>query len=584
MQKNERGGICSFFYCLFFHKKTIVIINNKPGTLLQVQTKTVQLAMEPEPLKQLSAQWQAAYGEEAPQWIESLKDLQDVSKATSDCQERIGGLLSRLEQEKALLKLLERSGDTTSSGQDCLTLQEEEAPAIPSLPLQQPSPQEKKDDSPGHSSRSRALGQVDRREEKLARRVKERIKASKHWSTSGIERVLDFQGETKEEEEGVPFLKEEDETSTKKTILSRRRSRSESSTFRFLRDRGKRGGSHSNSPVAPSSKLASQVEHAPSSSSPPDDHPQESGPMEIPSINKETKRLSNGTHPPHLIDDDDNDFVASVKTIVGEDTLFIKGSLLDSDPNMTLKRDSFYTNTSGEKTPTDPLTETLTEEISPLGAAAEGAPRPLGLEMGLFEAGQFFQGQDTRYDEEEDERSMGEGDDAGSFNEIESSGFHSNFQNLAESTLTYILRDTIFASRSNSMSSLNDRRSMSPEPTTPLGGVNLRPNSGRIKERNRAAHVIDEDCMDEERLQKMLLELQDSSPCQSPSPVSTSSDPSSPTHLVPYDHMTIRQVRASDIVMYCYMYTVLCLHLEVYPSQNACNSLYHSLWPIYMYL
>jgi hypothetical protein len=169
---------------------------------------------------------------------------------------------------------------------------------------------------------------------------------------------------------------------------------------------------------------------------------------------------------------------------------------------------------------------------------------------------------DNDYDDDDDD----DNDESSSITDLENSGYHNTFTNLAESTLTYILRDTIFASRSNSIGSLGDyRQSVSPEPTTPLGGVSLRPNSGKKRER-RTGHVFEnEDIMDEEKLQQMLLEIQDS-PYHSRSPSSpfsdnTQSDPSSPTHLISYDVCQSLSARSSR--MYPVRRNTVVVHGEV---------------------
>lgn len=496
---------------------------------------------EPESFKNISDRWLQTFGTDPPKWIASL-NLDDIKEATSSCRKRIQSLSTRLKEERALLQLLdvvlevEHPNAISSSGPDRLAFLQEAPVAIATVSecvTNPPSSSKTPSESSVLVLRRRACEQVDRDHESLARRVKDKVK-SKHLSFSGSKRIFDFEEDNNLLERAKLSIPEN--IITKNTYFGRRRSSSESSTFvkEGIETTGERGLGNSPSRTLP--KFVAQVDFKPLTS----DHQEGSSPMDIPGNSKEAKRLSNGTHP-HLIEDDDNEFVASVKTIVGDDSLGNKGPHQDSDPNLTLKRDSFYTNTSGEKTPTDALTDIFNEDFSP----SVEVPQSDNLEMGLFEAGQIAQHkQEILFDDEDEEQSTGDGEETGSFNDMENTAFHSDFQNLAESTLTYILRDTIFASRSNSMSSLNDsRRSMSPEPTTPLGGVNLRPNSGRIKERNRAAQVLEnqftDEGIDEERLHRMLLELQDSSPCQSPSPVSSSSDPSSPTHFVPYDHIPI---------------------------------------------
>lgn len=495
----------------------------------------------------LSAKWLERYGSKPPEWVHHLEDLEDDHKATFACQKRILDLSLRLQQERALLHLLQ---SFNRSGPDFQTFQE----AAKTPPCEYSSEKDVltferhestfNDNSTNSLSRRRALQHVDRHHERLARRVKERVKDyTKHWSVAEIGTIFNLEEEEEEEKEQTQSLippSEEEGTEVIEKSLIRTRSRSESSIC-HQSDKGVYQSTNTSTFKSrlPSANLqfVTQVKFNPLVTD---------NSMAIPG--KETKRLSNGSAVyTHLSDDEENEIVSSVKTIVGDDILPLKVSLIpDVDPTNTLRRDTFFLESthssgSGEKTPTDALMETFMVD--------ETAPPSGDLDLCLAEAGHIYhheQEQSFDDDEFEDEYEK-QSEDVESINEMESSGYHSNFQNLAESTLTYILRDTIFASRSNSMSSLNDsRRSLSPDPTTPHGGVSLRPNSGRIKERNRAAHVLEnqltDDCIDEERLHKMLLEIQDSSPYQSPSSVSSYSDPSSPTHLVPYDHMTIHQV------------------------------------------
>lgn len=486
----------------------------------------------------LSAKWLERYGYKPPEWI---NNLEDSHKTVNACQGRILDLSIRLQEERALLQLLQaeldlqaKTSENTTCGPDYQSFQEaaktppcrhgeygsEEKEDVLTFERHEPSPFQR--DKPFSVTRRRVLGQVDRRHERVARRVKEKVK-DKHWSISEIETLFEHttinQAPLEEDNEAL------DNYPLEKKPLIRQRSRSESSVCGEIEV-------HTNTPVFTSHflspRIASKVAQV-------NLNPSVSTPMDVPG--GETKRLSNGSglH----VSDDENDFVSSVKTVVGEDTLIpLRRSLADIDPTVTLKRDAFLERSttssgSGDKTPTDMLIDTsIKEEDSSETLCLSKAGDIYHHEQGSFD------------DDEDDDDDEKQSEDAGSVNEMDTSGYHSTFQNLAESTLTYILRDTIFASRSNSMSSLNDsRRSLSPEPTTPLGGVSLRPNSGRIKERNRAAQVLEnqlnDEGIDEERLHMMLLEIQDpSSPCRSPSPVSSSySDPSSPTHLVPYDHI-----------------------------------------------
>ena len=472
----------------------------------------------------VGAKWQERYGNGPPEWVDQLGRIQDIERAISDCRERINKFTLRLKQEQCFLELL-----LSYSGGPAITTSQEAAKSPPCVY----SSEEDSDHSQGGPgsidslSRKRAYQQVDRRHERIARRVKQRVKDHKHWSVSELENVFNFEEEERESKES---------RSSKRVIhfpVTRQRSRSESSVRVPQRERENSIETLPLSPIldeahTPDSSEQSQVKifksilHEPSST------------MEIPA-----KRLSNGIHV-HKSDDDD-ELMSSVKTVVAssgnysQDFLLIQGTLPTDDiivAPSTLKRNSLTIfdsspTVSGDLTPT----ESFKEEQKPLFT------RSLDLGIELSEVANIYRDDSLDDDEEEEEEKQADDVETSS---IDNSGYHSAFQNLAESTLTYILRDTIFAtSRSNSMSSLNEsRRSVSPEPTTPIEGVNLRPNSGK-KKVQRKAQILENDDFDEERLQRMLLEIQDS-PFHSRSPSSpssdlTQSDPSSPTHLIPYD-------------------------------------------------
>ena len=174
-------------------------------------------------------------------------------------------------------------------------------------------------------------------------------------------------------------------------------------------------------------------------------------------------------------------------------------------------------------------------------ALGEGVIFPLGTAEGLIFAADDdpAETRDTEDEVENDDQV-----ETTSLNDLEASGSHAYF-NLPESTLTYILQDTLFSSRSNSVSSLTRyERSASPEvstPSMPLDGVSRRPNSTKRKDRNRVGHFLEnhyssgDQLADEERLAQMLADLRDNSPVPSHSPSSPNSDlsysnPASPTH------------------------------------------------------
>lgn len=530
----------------------------------------------------LSDKWLERFGCSPPEWVGLQEEPQDIETAINACQRRIEGFNKRLLQEEFLLAWLQQK--QSDRGQNIHTSQEEAAKSpfgIDKTDVSQleesvvtvsQKPTTLTGDLSDSSLRRRVFEHVDRRDEKLARRVKRKIQETKHWSSAEIETIFNFEEE--ERKAITPIL---EETSTKShKFVSRKRSMSDSSLNRQQQERlsvspdqerldtivdveSPTGNSANQLTLQDLSQVLYKSEHKPYLV-----HPQNH--MDIPG--KETKRLSNGSgiHN-HDSSDDEHELLSSVKTVIASgdihmhDPLPIHGSFPSNEQHWmeessTLTRDLYFTpadegaittDGTGEQTPTEENVEAA------LTIAMVNKAKDLSLNLGLEfgHAGSIFQNdkeeENEQYeqsdDEEDDRRSEDQEAETGSINDIETSAYH----NLAESTLTYILRDTIFASRSNSMSSLSDsRRSLSPEPTTP-SGVNLRPNSNKREKRNRAAQVLEnkfsDNLEDEERLQQMLAEIQDSSPYDSQSPSSdlSHSDPSSPTHLIPYD-MSLRQV------------------------------------------
>lgn len=528
----------------------------------------------------LSDKWLERFGCSPPEWVGPQEELQDIETAINACQRRIEEFNKRLQQEEFLLAWLQQK--QSYRGQNIHTSQEEAAKSLSGIDKAGISQVEETvvsisqeppliGDLSDSSLRRRVFEQVDRRDEKLARRVKRKIQGTKHWSSAEIETIFNFE----EEERKASPIREEANTRSHK-LVSRKRSMSDSSLGRPLQERlsvspdQERLGTivdvespTGNSPNQLTIQDIPQVLQHKSELRPYLVHPHNH--MDIPG--KETKRLSNGGGIHDHDSDDEHELLSSVKTVVASsdshahDTLLIHGSFPSNEKrwmeeSSTLTRDLYFTPAdedgvatggTGERTPT----EENMEAALTIGMVnkAQNLSLNLGLEFG--HAGSIFQNEkeeeNEQYeqsdDEEDDRQSEDQEAETGSINDIETSAYH----NLAESTLTYILRDTIFASRSNSMSSLSDsRRSLSPEPTTP-SGVNLRPNSNKREKRNRAAQVLEnqfsDNLEDEERLQQMLAEIQDSSPYHSHSPSSdlSHSDPSSPTHFIPYD-MSIRQV------------------------------------------
>lgn len=474
----------------------------------------------------VGAKWQERFGYSPPEWVAHLGATQDIGEAISECRERINNFKLRVSEEESLLELLL----AIESGPAVLASQEaaKSPPCVYSS--EEESERKVKQKSFDSLSRKRAHKQVDRRHEKIARRVKQRVRDHKHWSVLDLETVFDLEKE-KRKAKNTP-------TGTGHFPLTRQRSRSESS----LRDKKDESTTSSLLATIPDESTPeptgySQVINFDSLFDP---LPELTPNMEIPGV--QHKRLSNGLH-----DSEEDEFVSSVKTIVpsmanDNEILLIQGTFPSDDAQ---KRSSLTISTGGSSVSGDLTPTEIPKEKTSAGKEQFNLTLDLGLELSEVAniAGRSplddleGEGEGEGYDEKQVE----DDEETSSINESESSGYHRDFQNLAESTLTYILRDTIFASsRTNSMSSLNEsRRSLSPEPTTPLEGVNLRPNSGGKRKGRRTAQILENDDFDEERLQKMLEEVQDS-PFHSRSPSSpysdmTQSDPSSPTHLVPYE-------------------------------------------------
>ena len=520
-----------------------------------------ELVME-ERLHGLAEKWLVRFDKEPPEWVDRLENLQDVDSSINDCQRRIENLRSLLEQELFLLEWLH-----TQSGQD---KEENETP-----PEEPPTDVSCEVESTT-SLRRRALEHVDIQDVHLAQRVKKKLrKSNKHFSIIGI----DSDRENSLSPESVGHQ-----------LLVRKRSMSDSSVSRTPHE-----GNHRYENVSlelcpipdtespPSERqLAFHFQNAPSQVISKHSTPSLESKVcnEIP--RDDDKRLSNGDINGGESEDDD-ELMLSVKTVIAStenhtpEFLPVCGSLTSEEGTWmessgTLKRGAnpSYTEAilaTGEKTPTGSLDASVSNMEQGITTAMVNEARSLSLDHGLDlrDAGLIFRTRDP------DDRSKEEGyedeeqnEDTGSINEFESSGYHT-YSNLAESTLTYILRDTIFASRSNSVSSLMGEGRDDKTDRSSTSEVNLRPNSGRENEgkrkgRNRYAHFIrdfgsTDDITDEEHLQQMLAELQYSSP--SPSSDLSISGPSSPTHLIPYN-TPITQVWYAYLVIYTYICTLMC--------------------------
>ena len=490
----------------------------------------------------LAKAWQNRFGSGPPKWVDRFSKPQDVDEQINECNRRISDLKERLEQEVFVLSWLEGlSKRGTFDSKE--TLKPREGPGIHTA--------DEKEVNTEYSSflRQRVFDHVNVSDVQTVKRVKAKIEESnKHYSVTNFD---SFHHSAK---------------------VSRQRSMSDSSAQRpqFGSTEERLSPIPDSDPLPlkqpPAQKQPSQV--TPKALSSGSSESQKFY-MELPE--SKDKRLSNGIHEyKENLSDDDSDLMSSVKTVIpsgnsiSPNHLTIEGNL-DGDEMMgggwmecsgTLKRDMCYQRSfeSGDKTPTGSLDASVGSMEKGITLSMVSEARSLSLDKGLNlkEAeliyGTHKDGEESdqeedngNEDEEVEEGERAQNEDAGSINDFENSGYHT-FSNLAESTLTYILRDTIFASRSNSVSSLSTD-ALSPE-MTPSHEVNLRPNSGKRKdrnrstqERNRTAQVLrdfgsNDDITDEDKLQKMLLDLQDSAPSSPSSELS--SGPSSPTHLVPY--------------------------------------------------
>lgn len=523
-----------------------------------------ELVME-ERLHGLADQWLLRFDKEPPEWVDRLENLQDVDNSINDCQRRIENLRSLLEQELFLLEWLH-----TQSGQD---REENETP-----PEEPPT-----DDSESTTSlRRRALEHVDIQDVHLAQRVKKKLgKSNKHFSIIGI----DSDRENSLSPERVEHQ-----------ILVRQRSMSESSVSRTPHEGNRRYENVSlelcpipDTESPPSERqLAFHFQNVPSQVIYKHSTPSLESKVcnEIP--RDDDKRLSNGDINGGESEDDD-ELMLSVKTVVAStenhtpEFLPVCGSLTSEEGTWmessgTLKRGANLSYTeailaTGEKTPTGSLDASVSNIEQGITTAMVNEARSLSLDYGLDlrDAGLIFRTQDPDdRGKEEGYEDEGQNEDTGSINEFESSGYHT-YSNLAESTLTYILRDTIFASRSNSVSSLMGEGRDDKTDRSSTSEVNLRPTSGRESEgkrkgRNRYAHFIrdfgsTDDITDEEHLQQMLAELQYSSP--SPSSDLSNSGPSSPTHLIPYNTPINQCLSARSSRIYPMRQNTVVVHGEV---------------------
>lgn len=505
--------------------------------------------------------WQERFGSLTSlprQWVDRFANPpQDVDGCITECEKRVSELKEKLEQETFLLSWLQSlKEDKSTNDQD----------KLPETPITGLEIKTTETDSPV-CLRRRAFDHVSVRDVLVAQRVSLKIKQSdKHRSVSNID-ALDFTGVSDHQP------------------LGRQRSLSDSLVQRSqvipAEDR--------QSPVTPLMNRLSPIPDTDIDQAPApeqqhstsqvtaiqDINSSNSSLMEVPESN--IKRLSNGIHgsKESLSDDDSSDLLASVKTVISSgpshspNCLHIDGTLADEEGTSswmecsgTLKRGLVFQNSQdgGEKTPTGSLDTSVDAMEKGLTLNMINEARTCSLDEGLNlkEAGLLYQEEEEEDDEEDKDSDLDESEplpneDSGSVNELEGSGYHT-YSNLAESTLTYILRDTIFASRSNSVSSLSGPDAFSPE-LTPSHEVNLRSNAKRkrtTQDRNRTAQVLrdfgsndditNDDITDEERLQKMLADLQDSAPSSPSSELS--SGPASPTHLVPY----VKPVSVDDLL------------------------------------
>ncbi len=478
--------------------------------------------------------WQERFGSVPPQeWVDRFANPQDVNGCISECQERVTELKEKLEQQIFLLSWLQRFKKRgTSSAQETIE------------PSQEPSLGDKLAKEQELNSpvclRRRVLDHVNVRDILAAQRVSLKLKqAEKHLSTSNID-SMDY-GNT------PVHLPLDRQRSMSDSVVQRPQSSPVGDRKSLVLNRL--------SPI-PDKDLQNQT---PEDSEVPNTDTKHLL-MEPPKSSE--KRLSNGVHDlSESFSDEDGDLLSSVKTVihsassVSPNRLRIDGNLGDHEGHAswfessgTLKRDVVFRNSmdSGEKTPTGSLDTSVDalEKGLTLNMIQEVRSCSLDEGLNLKEAGLIYnetQEDDKESDLEEEGEEEGELGNEGDNNSMTDMDYHT-YSNLAESTLTYILRDTIFASRSNSVSSLSGADAHSTD-HTPSHEVNMRSNNKRkdrnrtTQERNRTAQVLrdfgsNDDISDEERLQKMLLDLQDSSPSSPSSELS--SEPTSPTHLVPY--------------------------------------------------
>ena len=500
----------------------------------------------------LTETWQERFGSLPPKWVDRFASPQDVDGCISECEKRLSELRDKLEQQLFILTWLQDLRKREASNQ---------VVSVQLPPLSEIITKEQEIDSPV-CLRRRAFDQVDVSDVLVAKRVGLKVKqTNKYLSTNNIESLV--------------------EQSSHHLPLNRQRSMSDSVVQKphmSLTEERQSPVLDRLSPI-PDVPPVNQPSNQHNDLKEVDQHQNESDSNKLSFMKApetDMKRLSNGIHE-SVSDDEDSDLLASVKTII-HSIPSVSPNQLNVDYNITdetdghdgggnswmeysgtLKRDMLGFPTvhdSGEMTPTgslDTSVDALEKGIT-LNMINEVRSCSLDEGLNLREAMLKFRTQDDddddkesdmEDDQEEEEERLRNNEDSGSVNEFENSGYHT-YSNLAESTLTYILRDTIFASRSNSVSSLSGPDIFSPE-LTPSHEVNLRPNTGKRKDRNRttqernrtnrAAKVLREfgsndDITDEDKLQKMLADLQDSGPSSPSSELS--SEPSSPTHLVQY--------------------------------------------------
>ena len=552
------------------------------------------MAAQEEMEDELVALWRSRFGADPPDWARNV-DLHNVDGQVEKCRQRVEALKRQLEKELFLLEWLDgvrcrKRGEATETHQEALPLSNCPTTVPPpregtlAFVVGRPSPSPTKRirlthsdsslSSPGHFERKR---QVDSSDVLLAKRVSNRRQGHKFWSVSGFDTVL------KQEKSSLG-----DES---KTSEVRRRSLSDSAVpaesrntktvSQAIMSDKERNLSPIPDVVLPVSTAST---NSPGDTSSPCESPFSRGqvsPCSSPAAlspgrlsgGEEDRRNSSSTIL-HESESDD-ELLASVDTVVprrrDSDTAVLdayESSGVGRGKRRTLVRKgdrrSGSTEEGGEKTPTDSLSGPPEEADDPeQGITSLMATRARldSAVLRISEAGRVLNQEALLQDDDDDssqsaDDSLGEGErgETNSVNDLEISADHSSsfvghhsFSNLAEATITYILRDTIFAgsnnSRSNSVSSLpgRDGSSASPDSYSSRHGVNLRPNSHRRRSHKRSARVMEnafseEDLQDEEKIAQMLAEIQDNSSFsshspRSPSPCSEfSSNPASPTH------------------------------------------------------